>query len=110
MGCPSCAGELVEEKYRRDEDKALQQKPHFKKDNILQQTHPFPQADKPYPYLGREFRKYPRYNHIATAMIESPISGNSVYGQMKNFSKGGMGFETNASFKEGEKVRVRFNT
>jgi hypothetical protein len=110
MGCPSCAGELIEEKYRRDEDSASQQKSYIKEDNISQQTHPVPQADKSYPYLGRELRKYPRYSYKATAMIDSPISGNSVYGQMQNFSKGGMGFETNAFFSKGDKVRIKFNT
>jgi hypothetical protein len=50
-----------------------------------------------------------RYKAKATAIIENPISGNSIYGQMQNISVGGMYLETNANLKQGENITIKFN-
>ncbi len=109
MGCFACAEELVKEKSRKAGYSAYQEKSLSDEGAISQKTNPFFQLDTHDPYIGTEFRKYPRYKYKATAMIENPISGNSVYGQMLNFSKRGMCFETNAPFKQGEKVTIKLN-
>ena len=109
MSCPACAKDWVEEKSQKAGYSTYQQKSLGDEGAVSQRANPFFKLETFSPYVGPEFRKFPRYNYKATAMLEDPISGNSVYGQMQNFSKGGMGFETSAFFKQGEKVTVKFN-
>jgi hypothetical protein len=107
-GCPICLPKLLKEKIQKYGGSSNQQKSLSDDGTTPQRANPFFQLDTPDPYIGTEFRKYPRYKYKATAMIENPISGNSIYGQMQNFSKRGMCFETNAPFKQGEKVTIKF--
>jgi len=97
VGCLVCATELAKERSLSDES------------TISQKANPLFQLNSHDPYKGIEYRKYVRYKYKATAMIEDPISGNSIYGQMQNISNRGMYLETNAAFKQGEKITIKFN-
>jgi hypothetical protein len=67
------------------------------------------QEDSDNNYAGTEFRKYKRYKHSTTAMLEDLISEIRVHAQMRNISRQGMYFESSASLKPGGKVRIIFN-
>ena len=45
----------------------------------------------------------------ATAVLESPVTGHWVYADVKNFSAGGMCFETDACINPGTMVIVKLD-
>ena len=59
--------------------------------------------------IGHDFRKIRRYKMKATAVLESPVTGHWVYADLKNFSAGGMGFETDACINPGTRVIVKLD-
>jgi len=60
-------------------------------------------------YLGPDYRKTRRYQLKATAVIESWITGHLVYADVKNFSAGGMCFETDARIDPGTTVIIKLD-
>jgi hypothetical protein len=107
--CPFCAAEFAKDKYRKFEDSSYQQKYTSQVSHNSEKPYPSFQLDSPTYDSTVESRKHPRYQSKVTAMIEDPITGNSVYAQMQNISFGGMYLETNIALKQGENIRIRFN-
>ena len=107
--CPFCVVEFAKDKYEKFENTSFQQEYMSKEDLISEKPYPSFESDSPTYDTSVEFRKHPRYKNIATAIIEDPVSENSVYAQMQNISSGGMYLETNIAMKQGENIRIRFN-
>jgi Probable Zinc-ribbon domain/PilZ domain len=59
-------------------------------------------------YSGKETRKNGRFRSNGTAIIEIPATGHWFYAQMKNFSAGGMYFETEAAIKPKTTIKIQF--
>ena len=108
-GCPFCAIEFAKDEYGKIEEPSYQQKFMHEEGHISEKPYPSFQLDSTAYDTSVEFRKHHRYKNIATAIIEDPVSGNSVYAQMQNISSGGMYLETNVALKQGENIRIRFN-
>ena len=53
-----------------------------------------------------DFRKTKRFEHKSTAMLEDEFGGYFSYGQISNYSGGGMGFWSDVAFKQGAKIKV----
>lgn len=107
--CPICVKEFAKDKYGKYERPSYQQRHMNNEGNMTQKPYPSFQPD--YSGFGStvEFRKHTRYKYMATAIIEEPDSGKSLYAQMQNICFGGMYLETNSPLKLGETIRVRFN-
>ena len=61
------------------------------------------------PGLGREFRKYKRYNIKGLAVVEIPGSGHWVYAELKNYSSQGLCFEIDSALTKGSKINIKFD-
>lgn len=59
--------------------------------------------------FGTEHRKSDRFDHKATVMIENEHSGHLIYGQMLNYSSGGMCIGSDAFYNKGTAIKIRFN-
>ena len=55
-----------------------------------------------------ESRKSKRFEHRATVMLEDEPAGYISYGQIINFSNGGMCLESDVAFKPGAKIKIKF--
>ena len=60
-------------------------------------------------FSGQDSRKSGRFKSIGTAIIEIPATGHWFYAQMKNFSAGGMYFETEAAIKPKTTINIKFD-
>ena len=107
-GCHVCQSELVKENSHKIEDSSYPQKSISDEGTISQKANTIFQIDSPETYKGVEYRKNTRYKYKATAILENPISGKSIYSQMQNISNGGMYLETNVALKQGEKIKIKF--
>jgi hypothetical protein len=56
-----------------------------------------------------DFRKSKRFEHKSTVMLTDEHSTYFSYGQMFNFSRDGLYFRSDFSFKTGKKIQIRFN-
>ena len=109
VGCFVCTTVLVKEKIQKSEDSSYLKKPIRDEDTIYKKTYPNVELESIRISPTSEHRENKRYKYIATAILENPISGNSIYGQIKNISAGGMYLETNTTFMEGENINIKFN-
>jgi hypothetical protein len=107
--CPICVVEFAKDKYGKIDELSHQHKYIGDHGNISEKPYPSFQLDSPEFKTPIEYRKHTRYKINATAIIEDPVSGNSVYAQLQNISSGGMYLETSTVLKQGEKIRIRFN-
>ena len=57
----------------------------------------------------RELRKSERFVHKATVMLEDIQNGDLAYGQMINYSDGGMLIATSSVFRPGTKLIISFS-
>jgi hypothetical protein len=60
-------------------------------------------------YSGPDYRKSGRFKSNGTAIIEIPATGHWFYAQMKNFSAGGMYFETEAAIRPKTTIKIKFD-
>jgi hypothetical protein len=60
-------------------------------------------------YSGQDYRKSGRFKSNGTAIIEIPATGHWFYAQMKNFSAGGMYFETEAPIRPKTTIKIKFD-
>ncbi|UCE51798.1 MAG: PilZ domain-containing protein, partial [Desulfobacterales bacterium] len=107
-GCLVCESVLVKENSHKIEDSADSKKSVSDEGTISQKANTIFQIDSDETYKKIEYRKHMRYKYKATAILEDPISGKSIYAQMQNISNGGMYFETNVALKQGEKIKIKF--
>lgn len=108
--CPVCLPKLLEEKVQ----KKYGQSKYYKRvisdgGTIHEKTRSTFILKSNQTHSTIEYRKNARYKAKATAIIENPISGDSIYGQMQNISVGGMYLETNAALKQGEIITIKFS-
>jgi hypothetical protein len=59
--------------------------------------------------IGRNFRKGRRFRRKAVAVLEVPDSGYCLYAHMKNISRDGLCFETEAAFKPGTVIKIKID-
>ena len=57
-------------------------------------------------YQGKELRNSRRYEQVSTVMIESPAAGIFGYGQMYNYSAGGMTIRSDFPISPGTLIKV----
>lgn len=96
LRCFLCTSEYVKEKIAKS-DRTIDEK-----------TYPHVELESNRIISTFENRENKRYAFIETAIVENPISGNSVYAQMQNISKGGMYLETNTTLNKGENITIKF--
>ena len=60
-------------------------------------------------YSGQDYRKSGRFKSNGTAIIEIPATGHWFYAQMKNFSAGGMYFETESAIRPQTTIKIKFD-
>ena len=108
LGCLVCTSELVKEKIQKSEHPSYINNPIRDEGAIDDKIYPHVELESSRIISTLEHREYKRYAFIETAIIENPISGNSVYAQMQNISKGGMYLETNTTLNKGEKITIKF--
>ena len=60
-------------------------------------------------HTGQDYRKSGRFKSNGTAIIEIPATGHWFYAQMKNFSAGGMYFETEAAIRPKTTIKIKFD-
>jgi hypothetical protein len=53
-----------------------------------------------------DYRKSKRFEHITTVMIEDERAGYIYYGQMLNYSSGGMCIGSDATFNKGTAIKI----
>jgi hypothetical protein len=104
-GCPAC------------EKKAAQAEPKVSLNIEMQKgggrnesktvNRPNINLDIDYHSIGKNFRKYRRFKCKAIAVIEVPEAGYWLYAEMRNISKSGFSFETEAEIKTGTRIRVK---
>ena len=56
-----------------------------------------------------DFRKGIRIEHKSTALIEDEFGGYFSYGQISNYSDGGVCFLSDVVFKPGTKVKIKLD-
>jgi hypothetical protein len=107
--CLVCATEIVKEKIHKNESFSKLQKSISDEGTILGKSYQADKLESHQTYRTFEQRKYTRYEYKDTAIVENPISGNSLYAQMQNISFGGMYLETNRILNKGENITIKFN-
>jgi len=108
VGCFVCTTVLVKEKIQKSEGSPYLITPIHVEDTIYEITYPPVELESNRISPTNENRVNKRYKYQATAILENPISGNSIYGQVQNISKGGMYLETNTALKKGENITIKF--
>jgi hypothetical protein len=109
VGCFVCTTELVKEKIQKSEGRSYIKGPIRDEGTIFESTFPTVELESNRVISTFEHRENKRYKYKATAILENPVSGNSIYAQMQNISKGGMYLETNMILKAGENITIKFN-
>ncbi len=108
-GCPFCGKGQFLKSPHDDKDTSISKNSH---NHIKTTPRTSAAIFEPYAFddnLGHDFRKSRRYKMRATAVLESPITGHWVYADVKNFSAGGMCFETDACINPGTKVIIKLD-
>lgn len=109
MGCPVCKKNWTKNISPDEEGKPLRSRPvdndklASKESKIVFES-VFSDA-----YSGQDYRKAGRFKSKGTAIIEIPATGHWFYAQMKNFSAGGMYFETEAAIKPKTTIKIKFD-
>ena len=57
-------------------------------------------------YLDTDHRRSKRFDFQSTIMLEDEVGGYFSYGQLSNYSEGGIGFFSDFSFKPGRKIKI----
>lgn len=108
VGCFICNTELVKEKVQKSEGTSYLRKPIRDESATSEKIYPTVELESNRIISTIEHRGNKRYAYKATAILENPVSGNSIYGQMQNISKSGMYLETNTTLNKGENITIKF--
>lgn len=57
-------------------------------------------------FLDTDNRKSKRFDYQSTIMLEDERGGYFSYGQLSNYSEGGIGFFSDFSFKPGNRIKI----
>jgi hypothetical protein len=108
-GCPVCTKNRTKERLQGQAGKSLRPK---KVDNgklTSKESKIIFDSDFSETFSGQEARKSGRFKSKGTAIIEIPATGHWFYAQMKNFSAGGMYFETEAAIRPKTSIKIKFD-
>ena len=108
--CPLCAGNEKPTVKANDESKHSAANGVFAKDRAALQTpNTALDSDASDDRLGHDFRKSRRFAIRATAVLEDPNSGHWFYADAKNFSAGGICFESEAPVVPGTRLIIKLD-
>ncbi len=109
MGCPVCKKNWTENISPEEEGKPLRKRPVDNANFASKESKIVFESVFSDPYSGQDYRKAGRFKSNGTAIIEIPATGHWFYAQMKNFSAGGMYFETEAAIKPKTTIKIKFD-
>ena len=108
--CPLCTGNEKPTVKANDESKHSAANGVFAKDRAALQTpNTALDSDASDDNLGHDFRKSRRFAIRATAVLEDPNSGHWFYADAKNFSAGGICFESEAPVVPGTRLIIKLD-
>lgn len=108
-GCPVCKKSRAINRFNGDADKPLRGMTENKGRLSSKESKIIFDSDFFDTYSGRDTRKSGRFKSNGTAIIEIPATGHWFYAQMKNFSAGGMYFETEAAIRPKTSIKIKFD-
>ena len=108
-GCPVCSSGKVKNRPQEDGDGPSRAMTAKKSKLSSKESKIIFDSDLSDTFLGRESRKSGRFKSNGTAIIEIPATGHWFYAQMKNFSAGGMYFETEAAIRPKTSIKIKFD-
>jgi hypothetical protein len=109
MGCPVCRKDWAENRPQAEKDKPLQSRKVDSGKITSKESKIVFESVFSDTYSGQDYRKSGRFKSKGTAIIEIPATGHWFYAQMKNFSAGGMYFETEAAIKPKTTIKIKFD-
>jgi hypothetical protein len=109
MGCPVCRKDWAENRPQAEKDKPLQSREVDSGKITSKESKIVFESVFSDTYSGQDYRKSGRFKSKGTAIIEIPATGHWFYAQMKNFSAGGMYFETEAAIKPKTTIKIKFD-
>jgi hypothetical protein len=108
--CPLCTGNGKPTVKPNDESEHSAGNGVFAKDRAALQTpNTALDSDASDDRLGHDFRKSRRFAIRATAVLEDPNSGHWFYADAKNFSAGGICFESEAPVVPGTRLIIKLD-
>jgi hypothetical protein len=109
MGCPVCKNDWANNRPHSEEGKPLRSRAVNNGKITSKESKIVFESVFSDTYSGQDFRKAGRFKSNGTAIIEIPATGHWFYAQMKNFSAGGMYFETEAAIKLKTTIKIKFD-
>jgi len=109
MGCPVCRKDWAKNRPQGEKDKPLQSRKVDSGKITSKESKIVFESVFSDTYSGQDYRKSGRFKSKGTAIIEIPATGHWFYAQMKNFSAGGMYFETEAAIKPKTTIKIKFD-
>ncbi len=109
IGCPVCKKGLVRNRLHGQEGKPLRNMTVDNGKFVSKESKIVFESVLSDSYSGQDYRKSGRFKSKGTAIIEIPATGHWFYAQMKNFSAGGMYFETEAAIKPKTAIKIKFD-
>lgn len=107
-GCPFCSSVPAEAFTTSNREKGKAYAPQDSRAGAAIYTPLRPlQEQESAPHAGLELRRSKRYAHVSTVMIESSLAGIFGYGQMNNYSAGGMLIRSDFPIHPGTLIRIR---
>ena len=108
--CPLCTGnEKLTAKPRVESKQNASNTKSAKSHGMLRTPNTALESDGSEDNLGHDFRKSRRFAIRATAVLENPNSGHWFYADAKNFSAGGICFESEAPVVPGTRLIVKLD-
>ena len=108
-GCPLCKKDTQRSIPQDDKTISREKFSNNYTKKIKRKQSIFLELDSIDPSLGRDFRKAKRFKINSTATVEIPSTGHWFYTEMKNFSSGGMYFESDASIQPGTNIKINLD-
>jgi len=109
MGCPGCRKDWDPNRPHGEEGSLLRSRKVDSGKFAPKESKIVFESDFSDAFSGQDSRKSGRFKSIGTAIIEIPATGHWFYAQMKNFSAGGMYFETEATIQPKTTIKIKFD-
>ena len=109
MGCPICNKGWSKKRPYGDKGMSLQSRMMGNANSASNKSKIVFESAFSDIYSGQDYRKSGRFKSNGTAIIEIPATGHWFYAQMKNFSAGGMYFETEAAIRPKTTIKIKFD-
>ena len=108
-GCPVCKKNRAKNRPQDHADQPMPGRAENKGKSSSKESKIIFDSDFSDTFSGRNFRKSGRFKSNGTAIIEIPETGHWFYAQMKNFSAGGLYFETEAAIRPKTSIKIKFD-